>query len=142
MSSRLLQEMSSIRFQNMFSRRLQRNNFSSLRHLETCLEDVSKTSWRPTNVCCVITHTALAHSETNQTSKVEPFANMTQYECLVLKLTIKSTGLVKKAWKWLDKLNILSGGHIWERIIYILEQEIIFILSRGENVQNRNFWKQ
>ena len=25
---------------------------------------------------------------------------------------------------------------------YILKQEIIFILSRAENVQNRNFWKQ
>ena len=25
---------------------------------------------------------------------------------------------------------------------YIFEQEIIFILSRANNVQNRNFWKQ
>ena len=25
---------------------------------------------------------------------------------------------------------------------YIFEQEIIFILSRDEYVQNRNFWKQ
>ena len=25
---------------------------------------------------------------------------------------------------------------------YIFEQETIFILSRAENVQNRNFWKQ
>ena len=25
---------------------------------------------------------------------------------------------------------------------YIFDQEIIFILSRAENVQNRNFWKQ
>ena len=40
------------------------------------------------------------------------------------------------------KLNILSvqnesGGHM--RWIIIFEQEIIFISSRGENVQNKNF---
>ena len=30
----------------------------------------------------------------------------------------------------------------YEMDYYIFEQEIIFILSRAENVQNRNFWKQ
>ena len=30
----------------------------------------------------------------------------------------------------------------YEMDYYIFEQEIIFILSRTENVQNRNFWKQ
>ena len=44
------------------------------------------------------------------------------------------------------KLNILpaqneSGGYI-EMDYYIFEQEIIFILSRAEYVQNKNFWKQ
>ena len=46
----------------------------------------------------IIMHTALAHSEPSQTSKmVESFPNMAECECLVLKLTIKSKGLVKKA---------------------------------------------
>ena len=27
-------------------------------------------------------------------------------------------------------------------IVIYLDKEIIFILSRAENVQNRNFWKQ
>ena len=65
------------------------------------------------------------------------------------KLTIKSKGLVKKTWKWL--CGILSSIYClfkmnptatYEKDYYIFEQEIIFILSRAENVQNRNFWKQ
>ena len=30
----------------------------------------------------------------------------------------------------------------YEMNYYIFEQEIIFILSRAENMQNRNFWTQ
>ena len=30
----------------------------------------------------------------------------------------------------------------YEMDYYIFEQKIIFIISRAENVQNRNFWKQ
>ena len=30
----------------------------------------------------------------------------------------------------------------YEMDYYIFEQEIIFILSRAENEQNRNFWRQ
>ena len=30
----------------------------------------------------------------------------------------------------------------YEMDYYIFEPEIIFILSRAENVQTRNFWKQ
>ena len=30
----------------------------------------------------------------------------------------------------------------YEMDYYIFEQEIIFILSRAENLQNGNFWKQ
>ena len=50
-------------------------------------------------------HTALAHSEPSKTSKAEHFANMDEYSCLVLKLTIESKGLVKKAWYWLDGIS-------------------------------------
>ena len=30
----------------------------------------------------------------------------------------------------------------FEMDYYIFDQEIIYILSRAENMQNRNFWKQ
>ena len=66
---------------------------------------------------------------------MEPSANMVEYKCLVLKLTIKSKGLVRKAWKWLYGISRIEMDY------YIFEQEISFILSRAENVQNRNFWK-
>ena len=96
----------------------------------------------------IITHTALAHSEPSQTSKMEPFANMVEYKCLVLKLTIKSKRLVNKAWKWLygiprwiSCLFEINAAVTYEMGYYIFDHETIFILSRAENVQNRNFWK-
>ena len=44
------------------------------------------------------------------------------------------------------KVNILpvqneSGGCIWVGLLYIWARND-FILSRAENLQNRNFWKQ
>ena len=77
---------------------------------------------------------------------MEPFANMDKYLCLVLKLTIKSKGLEKKAWKWLHDISRgfyyllkMNAAVTCEMDYYMFEQEIIFILSRTENVQNRNF---
>ena len=76
-SSRRLQDMSSRCLQDMSSRHLQRNNFlsskTSWRRLEDVLEgvkllrwrrveDVCKTSWRPTNVCWDMTRKALKNS--------------------------------------------------------------------------------
>ena len=65
-------------------------------------------------------HTALIHSEPSKTSKIKPFANVAEYYCLVLKLTVKSKGLVKKDGNMIIrhfKANILpaqneSGCHI------------------------------
>ena len=95
-----------------------------------------------------ITHTTLVHSDPSQTSKMEPFAKMTEYYCLVLKLTTKSKGLEKEAWKWLYSISRwiyclfkTNPAVTYEMDCYIFEQEISFILSRAENVQNRNFWK-
>ena len=36
----------------------------------------------------------------------------------------------------------MNAAVTYEMDYYIFDQEIIFILSRAENVQNRNFWKQ
>ena len=36
----------------------------------------------------------------------------------------------------------MNPAATYEMDYYIFEQEIHFALSRAENVQNRNFWKQ
>ena len=97
----------------------------------------------------IIMHTALAYSQLIQTSKMKSFANMDKCWCLVLKLIIKRKRLVKKAWKWLYGiprwiccLFKMNPAVIYEMDYYIFDQEIIFILTRAENEQNRNFWKQ
>ena len=36
----------------------------------------------------------------------------------------------------------MSPGVTYEKDYYIFDQEIIFTLSRAENTQNRNFWRQ
>ena len=36
----------------------------------------------------------------------------------------------------------MTPADTYEMVYYIFEQEIIFILSRAEKVQNRNFCKQ
>ena len=36
----------------------------------------------------------------------------------------------------------MNPSVVYEMNYYIFEQKIFFILSRTENVQNKNFWKQ
>ena len=51
MYSRLLQDMSSRRLQDVFARHLERRKIVTLKTCWKRLEDVLKTSWKPTNVC-------------------------------------------------------------------------------------------
>ena len=89
MSSRRLQDMSSRRLQDVISvtifrlpRRLQDVKLLRLRRLEdifkTCLEDVFKTSSKPTNVCwgrsVNLDHNTKAYSEPLETFKGELFS--------------------------------------------------------------------
>ena len=85
------------------------------------------------------------HSEPSQTSKMKSFANMAEY-LPHLKVNYQKQRTSKESMKMIIrhfKLNLLpvqNPAVTYEMYYYyIFEQEVNFILSKAENVQNRNF---
>ena len=96
-----------------------------------------------------IMRTVLAHSKPSNTSKMKPSANMVWVLVPRLKVNYQKQRTGKESMKLIIRhskvsncLFIMNPTVTYEMNYCIFDQEIIFILSKAENMQNRNFWKQ
>ena len=90
--------------------------------------------------------TVLAHSKPSNTSKMKPFANMVRVLVPRLEVNYQKQRTGKESMKLIIRhskvsncLFIMNPTVTYEMNYCIFDQEIIFILSKAENMQNRNF---